>query len=158
MLGKGRGFKKPEFTEAVAELKTRYERLVFDHALNPRLPELFEERLSHAFHSGRDPQRFLDEEIKEFRSLEVKALEKERQESMRDEARRRRIAGETFADKVLDEYRRRIEHYPPLNIHADADPEVSKLYGGLELFDKRHYGAVETFLRRAFRRPDSSTA
>ncbi|MCK5249787.1 MAG: hypothetical protein KAJ98_07475, partial [Spirochaetaceae bacterium] len=123
MLGKGRGFNKAEIKETFDELQSRYEVLIFDNALNPALLESLEDRLRHAKNTGRDPERFLDEELKAFKDLEAKTLEKERVASMRDEARRRRLAGESFADKVLDEYRQRIEHYPVLGIHPDADSE-----------------------------------
>lgn len=151
-MGKGRGFSKPEIKEATDELLSSYELLIFDNALNPALLESLEDRLRHAKNSGRDPERFIEEEMTAFRILEAKTVEKERAASVRTEARRRRLAGESFADKVLDEYRQRIEHYPLLDIHPDADPEVSRLYGAMELLDKRHWGDLETYLRRAFPR------
>ena len=152
MLGKGRGFNKAEIKETFDELQSRYEVLIFDNALNPALLESLEDRLRHAKNTGRDPERFLDEELKAFKDLEAKTLEKERVASMRDEARRRRLAGESFADKVLDEYRQRIEHYPVLGIHPDADSEINRLYGAMDLLDKRHWNTLESYLRRAFPR------
>lgn len=152
MLGKGRGFSKPEIKEATDRLLSAYELLIFDNALNPAILESLEDRLRHAKNSGRDPERFVEEELTAFRILEAKTMEKERAASVRTEARRRRLAGESFADKVLDEYRQRIEHYPQMEIHPDADPEVARLYGALDLLDKRHWGDLESYLRRAFPR------
>ena len=152
MLGKGRGFNKAEVREALAELQNRYEALIFDHALNPVLLESFEDRLSHAKNMGRDPDRFLEEERKEFLVIEEKTHKKAQSDAMRDEARRRRLAGESFADKVLDEYRQKIEHYPSIDIHPDADPEIAKLYGALDLLDKNHWGSLLAYLRKAFPR------
>jgi hypothetical protein len=152
VLGRGKGFKKPGLMEAVDALRTRYEALIFDNALNPALLDSFDDRVSHAKNSGRDPERFLEEELKAFGDLERKAAEREQAAAMRAEARRRRLAGESFADKVLDEYRARIEHYPEIDIHPDADPEVSRLFGAMDLLDKRHWGDLETYLRRAFPR------
>jgi len=152
VLGKGRGFNKADIREAIDELYTRYERLIFDNALSPSLLESFEDRIRHAKNTGRDPNRFLEDELKAFRELETAAVEKEEKNSRREEARRRRLAGESFADKVLDEYRKRIEHYPLLEIHPDADPEISRIYGALDILDKRHWGTIESFLRRAFPR------
>ncbi|MCK5736433.1 MAG: hypothetical protein KAH21_08145 [Spirochaetaceae bacterium] len=151
-MGKGRGFNNSDFKEAVDGLQVRYERLIFDNALNPSLLESFEDRVWHAKNSGRDPNRFLDDELKAFKELEAVTQEKERANSIREEARRRRLAGESFADKVLDEYRQRIEHYPVLDIHPDADPEISKLYGAMDLLDKRYWGTLESYLRKAFPR------
>jgi len=150
VLGRGRGFDKKDVTEALDGLRERYERLVFDHALNPSLIESFEDRVWHARHSGMDPKRFLSEELTAFSQLEESARAKEKAASMRDEARRRRLAGESFADRVLDEYRQRIEHYPQVDIHPDADPEVARLYGAMGLLDTLHWSVLETFLRRAF--------
>ena len=152
MLGKGRGFKKKEIREAVDELRGRYEHLIFDCAMNPSLLEYFDDRIRHAENTGRDPNRFLEEEQKAFNELEASVLEKEQANALREEARRRRIAGESFADKVLDEYRQRIEHYPVLEIHPDADPEIARIYGAMDLLDKRHWGFLEAYLRRAFPR------
>ena len=152
VLGKGRGYDKAEVTEAVDRLKSKYESLIFDHALNPALIESFEDRLRHARTMGRDPMRFLEEEIAEFKALEKKAEMKAYTESVRDEARRRRLAGETFADKVLDEYRQKIEHYPEVRIHPDADPEVAKLYGALDLLDKNHWSSLLDYFRKAYPR------
>ena len=151
-MGKGRGFKKAEVIQAIDDLRTRYENLIFDNALNPALIESFNDRFRHAASAGRDPFRFLDEEQAEFKSLEQKTLAKAQTDSIRDEARRRRIAGESFADKVLDEYRKRIDHYPEVQIHPDADPEVAKLYGALNLLDRNHWSAILAFLRRAYPR------
>jgi len=151
-LGKGRGFNKADYKEAIDGLHARYEQLIFDNALNPSLLESFEDRVWHAKNSGRDPNRFLEDELKAFRELEVMTLEKEQANSLRTEARRRRLAGESFADKVLDEYRQRIEHYPVLEIHPDADPEISRIYGAIELLDKRYWGTLESYLRKAFPR------
>lgn len=152
VLGKGRGFNKAEVTQVVDELLSRYETLIFDNALNPALLESFEDRLRHAKNMGRDPNRFIEEELAEFKNLEKKTLMKAHADSMRDEARRRRLAGETFADKVLDEYKQKIEHYPEVDIHPDADPEVAKLYGAMDLLDKHHWGPLLEYLRKAFPR------
>jgi len=152
VLGKGRGFNKTEYKEALDGLTSRYEHLIFDNALNPSLLESFEDRVRHAKNTGRDPARFLDDELKAFEDLETVTLEREQAISLREEARRRRLAGESFADKVLDEYRQRIEHYPALEIHPDADPEIARLYGAMELLDKRYWSSLETYLRRAFPR------
>ena len=152
MLGKGRGFGKAEVTQTLDDLKAKYERLIFDNALNPALIEAFEDRLRHARNTGRDAFRFLDEELAAYRELETKTLAKQYATSLRNEARRRRLAGETFADKVLDEYRQRIDRYPAVDIHPDADPEVAKLYGAMGLLDSNHWNTLESYLRRAFPR------
>ncbi len=149
---KGRGFNKPDVKKAIDTLLSRYRNLIFDNALNPALIEAFEDRLRHAEVMGRDPARFVEEEEAEYRSLEKKTLMKAHSDSLRDEARRRRLAGETFADKVLDEYRQRIEHYPEVEIHPDADSEVAKIYGALDLLDKNHWSPLLEYLRKAYPR------
>ena len=150
VLGKGRSFSKPEVTEIIDDLKAKYECLIFDNALNPALIEAFDDRLFHARNTGRDPKRFLEEEMAAYQELEAQTQAKQYAQSLRNEARRRRLAGESFADKVLDEYRQRIDRYPAVNIHPDADIEVAKLYGAMTLLDSNHWNALETYLRRAF--------
>ena len=134
------------------DLVSRYETLIFDCALSPKLIGAFQDRLRHAEINRRDPQRFLREEEMEFERVESESRKAQRTETVQQEIRRRRIAGESFADKVLDEYRQRIEQYPAIDIHPKADPEVSKLYGAMAFFDSNHWANIEGFLRKAFPR------
>lgn len=150
MFGKGRGYNKPEISDALADLMARYRTLVFDHALNPAIIESLEQRLDHARAMGRDAPAFLAEEEAAFQEFQKKVFKKTRADAMKEEARRRRLAGESFADKVLGEYRRKIDHYPQLDIHPDADYEVARLYGALDLLDKEHWTILLNFLRKAF--------
>ncbi|MCG8451969.1 MAG: hypothetical protein MI717_02150 [Spirochaetales bacterium] len=145
-----KGFHSKNTQEAIRDLRTRLERLIFDHALNPGLLGAFEDRFRHAKDMGRDPKRYIAEEQRELDALESKAQAKQRQDAMRMEARRRQEEGQTLADRVLGEYRQRIDHYPSFNFHPDADFEVRQLYGALDHFDKGYYGTVESYLRRAF--------
>ena len=150
MLGRGKGFRNDKVIESVDDLRKSIEQTVFEYGLSPALRDAFEERYRHAVASGRDAERFVAEEEAALRDIADKAERRREKEEMRLQARQRRLAGETFADKVLDEYRQRIDHYPSLNVHPEADPEVSKLYGAMSLLDVRHWNVLETFLRRAF--------
>ncbi len=150
VLGRGRGFRNKEIQQAIDDLKTRYEHLIFDHALNPTLRDSFEDRLDHAKARGRDAERFLDEEMRAFSDLEKKALAKEQKDEIRTQARKRLLEGESFVDQVIGEYRQRIEHYPSVSVHPDADPEICKLFGAMGMLDSRYWGSIETTLRRAF--------
>ncbi len=150
VLGKSRKNSKKAITEALDNLADQYNSLIFDHALNPEIIESFNDRRSYARDMGRDMEVFLKEEEEAFRVLEKKALAKSHKAAMQEEARRRRLAGETFADKVIGEYRQKIEHYPALNIHPDADYEISRLYGAMEFLDKNHWTPLLLFLRKAF--------
>lgn len=152
MFGRDRGFARKEVKDAVQDLISRYEALVFDCALSPKLITLFHDRLRHAEINRRDAGRFLQEEETAFEQVESEARKNRRTEDVQQEIRRRRIDGETFADKVLDEYRRRIEHYPAVDIHPKADPEVAKLYGAMAFLDSNHWANIEGFLRKAFPR------
>ena len=152
VLGRDRGFSSREIKDAVNDLVSRYEALIFDCALSPSLIGAFHDRLRHAEINRRDPKRFIREEEMEFQHVESEARKAERTETVQREIQRRRIAGESFADKVLDEYRQRIEHYPEVDIHPKADIEVAKLYGAMAFFDSNHWANIEGFLRKAFPR------
>ena len=151
MLGE-RKLKKAKLEEAFDELRAQYENLIFENALNPTLLRAYDERVNHAVKFGRDPEKFLQEELQAFDDLEAKARNKENAESKLIEIRRRQLAGETFADQVIDEYRQRIEHYPKIRIHQNADLEVAKLYGAMYVLDRKYWGVLEAYLRQAFPR------
>jgi len=150
VFGKKKGFDRPEIIEALEKLRSDYEHLIFDYALNPAILDSLEDRIRHAGTAGREPENFIQEELRAFREIKSAAEEKERQSARQAEARRRQMAGETFADKVLDEYRQRIQHYPMIEVHPDADPEVCRLYGAVSMLDKRYWETIESYLRKAF--------
>jgi len=152
VIRKARGYDKKGIRVVLDRLVSDYERLIFDYALNPGLLEAFNDRVLHAEKAGRDPEKFLGEEIKTYKELEKQAVEKKHIESTISETRRRRLAGETFADKILNEYKKRIEHYPPVHINQNADPEVCKLYGAMRLFDRRHWTSLASYLKRVYPR------
>jgi len=152
VLRKGRGYDKKGIRVHLDRLVSDYEHLIFDYALNPELLEAFNDRVRHAENAGRDPERFLGEEIKTYRELERRTVEKNRVESTINETRRRRLAGETFADKILNEFKKRIAHYPSVHIHQHADPEICKLYGAMHLLDRRHWNFLISYFRRVYPR------
>ncbi len=150
VLGKSRKYYKPEISEAFLDLKARYRSLIFEYSLKPEILDSVEDRINSARDLGRDPEKFLKEEEEAYRELENKVVTKSHQAAMQEEARRRRLAGESFADKILSEYQERIKEYPSLDFHEDADYEVVKLYGALDALDKNHWTALLNFLRKAF--------
>lgn len=149
VLGK-RGFKKKETVDRLRELSRLFDQHIYDYALNPELREAFDERCRHAETVGRDPDAFIKDETAALKELAKQAARKQEKLALAAEARRRRRAGESFADKVLDEYRQRIEEYPVLHIHEDADIEVSKLFGALARFYDELWNPMEAYLRKAF--------
>lgn len=153
MLGIFRRFEKPQHKRVIQNLTERYEILIFNQSLNPDLLTSFQNRLSHARISGRDPERFLEEELKAFKILEMKVMKQEAIKALHQEAQQKTKAGESFADNVLNDFNQRIEHYPELNIHPDAEFEVQKLFGAMEYLDKHYWSVLEVFFRRAFSRP-----
>ena len=152
MFRKVRSYDKKGIRAVLDRLVSDYERLIFDYALNPGLLEAFNDRVLHAERAGRDPEKFLGEEIESYKELEKQTAEKKHIESTISETRRRRMAGETFADKILNEYKERIEDYPSVHIHQNADPEVCKLYGAMYLLDRRHWNSLASYLKRVYPR------
>jgi len=152
VLGSGRKYDKKGIRTVLDRLISDYEHLIFDYALSPELLKAFNDRVRHAENAGRDPEKFLGEEIKAYKKLKDKTVEKQCIESTMNEVRRRRLAGETFADRILNEYKKRIEHYPSVNIHQNADLEVCKLYGAMHLLDKRHWDSLASYLKRVYPR------
>jgi len=152
VLRKRREYDKKGIKVLLDRIVSDYENLIFDYALNPELLEAFNDRVRHAENAGRDPEKFLGEEIRTYKELKQRIAEKKRVESTINETRRRRLAGESFADRILNEFKKRIEHYPSVHIHPHADPEVCKLYGAMHLLDRRHWNFLVSYLRRVYPR------
>jgi hypothetical protein len=53
----------------------------------------------------------------------------------------------SFADKILEENRKRIEKYPDVPFHNDAGEEVRRLVGALSGLEKDHWPDLTTALR-----------
>lgn len=158
VFGRNRGQNKPtydshESRDVIKKLISQYESLINDYDLNPSFLESFKTRLDSAKYGGRNVDLFLEEELKEFRSIRQMVQERQRNLQQKAEAMRRNLAGETHADKILEEYKQRIEDYGKVDIHPNADPEVAKLYGAIAYFDSYYWDSLETYLRQAFPQP-----
>ncbi len=144
---------KKEYDHIINELIVRYRSLIEDKKVNPSLLKSFTSRLDSTMDGGRDVAVFLEEELKEYRSIEQMIQYKEKAIEEQEEMLRRVHEGETTADKVFQDNRQRIAEYPELKFHPDADLEIVKLYGAMHYFDAHHWDVLESFFRQAFPQP-----
>lgn len=141
---------RPEYRYIVDDLIFRYEKLIAEYSLNSQFLDAFKKRYSDAETRIRNIEGFLEDERKEFDRLERYFRAKREARNGEKNLKKSKNDVGDFADRVLEEQRKRISHYPSLEIHPNADPEVEKLYGALSHFDHLYWPHVESYLRRAF--------
>ncbi|MFP4619660.1 MAG: hypothetical protein ACLFMZ_12535, partial [Spirochaetaceae bacterium] len=56
----------------------------------------------------------------------------------------------SFADKVLEELRSRIEKYPFVGLGAEEVYDVDKLYGALGVFERNYWPQIDKIYRRVY--------
>lgn len=144
-----------ETEKAIARIREKYNNLIVTYMLDPRIREGFEQRLFEIRKNNFDPLRFLHDEIKSIHDIERKEKEKinsiardaakeKSKENINNEAAPRR----DFADKVLEQLMARIEKYPDIFIHHNANPEIGKLFGALIDFDAKMWPAYEKLAKK----------
>lgn len=58
----------------------------------------------------------------------------------------RRKGQPDFADKVLEQFKKKISAYPRLRIHPEASYEIEHLYGAISQFEKLYWPALDKFI------------
>jgi hypothetical protein len=116
---------------AIEKILKRYDEYIYRFFKSPRLKTAFEERYFSAVRNGLDLSRFLAVEISVIEELIKKEEANLQKEPVRTAAPRK-----DFADKVLEKLRERIEKYPDVRVHKDANPEVRRLVGALSDLDQ----------------------
>ena len=139
----------PEETAAAIErIRSLYNDYIIRYSKPFSVKNGFEERYRDALKSRIDLDGFLFAEFSVIRQLlqreEDRAAASAEPPPPRDDVTRK--VG--FADRIMEENRKRIEHYPELSLGSDASSDVEKLFGALAEFDKRYWGTVSELLRR----------
>ena len=139
----------PEETAAAVErIRSLYNDYIIRYSKPFSVKNGFEERYRDALRSRIDLDGFLFAEFSVIRQLIQR--EEDRAAANADPPPQREDVTKkvSFADRIMEENRKRIEHYPELPLGHDASPEIKKLFGALAEFDKRYWGAVSELLRR----------
>ena len=149
----GKKLSSNEIEKVAEKIRKKYNDIIVSYMLNPRIKNGFEERYSEIKNRGFDPLRFFNDEIKALTEIEQKEKEKiskaaksiniESDKNKDNEADKR-----TFADKVIEEMHKKLEKYPTLFIHEDANKEIEKLFGALIDFDKNKWKVYESIAKK----------
>ena len=113
--------------------------------------ESFEDRYMQAMRARLDLALFLHAEmtvVEELIKNEQDLINAEQQKSLR--IKKQREQNQTIADRVLEENRRRIAKYPPMQIHPEASEEIERLFGCLSTFEREFWPDVEKYMRSAY--------
>jgi len=116
-----------EISSSVEKIRRRYEEYISKYFKPKTLREAFEGRYIRALRGGIDVSSFLLAEISAIEEL----ISREEQRVMAGPARAAAAKEPSFADKVLEENRKRIMKYPDVPFHADAGEEIRRLAGAL---------------------------
>jgi hypothetical protein len=132
-----------EIKDTVEKIRKKYDEYAFKYFKSIQHKNNFEDRYIGALKSGVDISSFLLAEIGAIMELvkreEDKVLEKKTPKSGPPQP--------GFADRILEENRKRIEKYPALEIHQDAPEEIQRLFGALNRLELEYWPDLYAPLR-----------
>jgi hypothetical protein len=132
-----------EISSTVEKIRKKYDDYITRYFKHRSLREAFETRYMKALRSGVDVSSFLLAEISAIEELTSR-------EEQRIQAAPPRPPAEkepSFADKVLEENRKRIARYADVPFHNDAGEEVRRLVGALAGLVRDRWGDLSVALR-----------
>jgi hypothetical protein len=132
-----------EISSSVEKIRKRYDEYISKYFKPKALREAFEGRYIRALRAGVDISSFLIAEISAIEEL----IAREEQRIMAGPPRAAAEKEPSFADKVLEENRKRIEKYPDVPFHSDAGEEVRRLVGALSELERTHWPDLTVALR-----------
>ena len=132
-----------EISSSMEKIRKRYDEYISKFFKHRSLREAFERRYMKALRAGIDISSFLIAEISAIEEL----ITREEQRVMAGPPRAGAEKEPSFADKVLEENRKRIERYPDVQFHNDAGEEVRRLVGALSKLEKDHWPELTRALR-----------
>jgi hypothetical protein len=132
-----------EISSSVEKIRKRYDEYISKFFKPKTLREAFEKRYIRALRAGIDVSSFLIAEISAIEEL----IEREEKRVMAGPARAPAEKEGGFADKVLEENRKRIAKYPDIRFNNDAGEEVRRLLGALSTLERERWPELSTALR-----------
>lgn len=140
-----------EISSAVEKIRKKYDTYVSKYFKPRTLREAFEERYIRALRAGIDISSFLIAEISAIEELIEREEQRVSQEPARPDAEK-----QSFADKVLEENRKRIAKYTDVAFHGDASEEIRRLLGALSELLRDHWQQIGAALEDTMYAPSSS--
>lgn len=141
-----------EITSSVEKIRKRYDEYIAKFFKPKSLRGAFESRYIRALRANVDVSSFLLAEISAIEEL----ITREEKRVMLGPVRSTAEKEESFADRVLEENRKRIEKYTDVRFHADAGEEVRRLVGALTDLEQARWRNIGTALLDTMYAPSSS--
>ena len=131
-----------EISSTVEKIRKKYDDYITRYFKPKRLLRAFETRYIKAIRAGVDVSSFLLAEISAIEELSAREEQRVQAEPETDAANE-----PSFADKVLEENRRRIASYPDVPFHDDAGDDVRHLAGALGDLESERWGDLGAALK-----------
>jgi hypothetical protein len=141
------GFKKlsaQEISEVIAKIRSKYDYYCKSFYKPSRLKQEFENRYRDALKKGYDVSNFLLAEISAIEELIKKAEDKIAHSTPAEKKQSKK----NFADKIIQENKKKIEKYPKVFLHKDASEEIKHLVGALKKIYDIHIPELHSILRK----------
>jgi hypothetical protein len=133
-----------EIKDTVEKIRKKYDEYAFKYFKSAQHKKNFEDRYLGALRGGVDISSFLIAEIGAIMELvkreEDKVLEKR-------PPRPAAAQGPGFADRIIEENRKRIEKYSAPEVHPDAPDEIRRLFGALNRLEREFWPGLYAPLR-----------
>ena len=141
-----------EITSSVEKIRRKYDAYISRYFKPRTLREAFENRYITALRAKVDVSSFLIAEISAIEEL----TRREEQRIMLGPVRASAEKEASFADRVLEENRKRIVKYPDLRFSDDAGEEVRRLVGALTELERERWHDLGAALQDTMYAPSSS--
>ena len=135
-----------EISSTVEKIRRKYDEFISKYFKPKSLREAFETRYIRALRAGIDVSSFLIAEISAIEELIAREESRVMLGPVRPAAQSAEKA-ESFADRVLEENRKRTEKYPDIAFHADAGEEVRRLVGALCELERERWPELSVALK-----------
>jgi hypothetical protein len=132
-----------EIKNIVEKIRKKYDEYIYKYFKPKTLKDAFEDRYIKALRSSVDVSAFFLAEISAIEELIAREEERVRAEPVKN----RDVQEPDFADRVLEENRKKIEKYPDALLHKDAGVEVKKLLGALKAVESEYWLELSVALR-----------
>ncbi len=139
-----RRLKPFEIDQAIAKIREEYDHYIVHFFQSPARKKAFEQRWTEALRRGRELESFIAVEIQVVKELVLEA--QRAQEAGPPPPPRPTVS---YADRVIEKLRQRIQGYPALGLPADPQlsPDVDKLYGTLDWFSRQVWPQLSQLLK-----------
>ena len=130
-----------EINLALKKIRTRYEQIIKEFKKSRLLLENFEDRYIKTLRAKMDVSVFIIAEIEAVEEL-YKREEARKKIEIIDRIDKKIDDKSSFADKVMEENRKKIEKYPKVSLGNDASEEVERLLGAVRDFLNNYWPAI----------------